>query len=110
VQIEGDGCGKYCNIELGWHCNNSYVGNISVNIDRTFRTVGGTDSTCYSIIMCGDGVVSDKPGGEQCDDRNIDDGDGSSCMHVCMYACLSTLLFRAHVHVYRSLVLYKHLA
>ncbi|TVQ97277.1 MAG: DUF4215 domain-containing protein [Deltaproteobacteria bacterium] len=60
---DGDGCSRFCRVEPGWDCRNT-PGQPS---ECFFRGVREGD--------CGNGILEP---GEQCDDGNVEDGDGCS--------------------------------
>lgn len=59
--VDGDGCSRFCTIELGFRCHNAGF----------FET--GMPSFCQAV--CGDLVQA---GAEECDDGNLFSGDGCS--------------------------------
>lgn len=75
---DGDGCNSTCFVETGWNCTVHPIPQIEYD-EQTglYHTVGpGGDSRCARLPHCGDGkrnVV-----GEECDDGNLEDGDGCS--------------------------------
>ncbi len=97
--IDGDGCEVGCMLscETAEHCDDGNVcnGAESCNTDTHVCQAGqpaadqtscGTDLECNDgrclPVGCGDGTQSST---EQCDDGNLDDGDG--CDSDCTYSC-----------------------
>ena len=73
--IDGDGCSSVGEVEPGYICN----------ITETPDEFGKQPSICVARA-CGDGIVAT---GEQCDDGNLDNGDGCSikCKIETGYTC-----------------------
>jgi len=76
--INGDGCSSNCKIEtdLFYECYNE-PGRVP-------------ESFCYHVAVCGDGYhYRDLPNVEECDDGNLNDGDGCSryCTVEYSWAC-----------------------
>lgn len=71
----GDGCSATCRTEVGWSCASTSAG------PNTLHRIGGS---CSAI--CGDRLIRI---GEQCDDGNVDSGDGcsNSCVRELGYTC-----------------------
>jgi cysteine-rich repeat protein len=68
---DGDGCSSICEVEDGWQCCRVASGSSYVQATPT------TWSTTL-CTKCGDGK---KLCSEECDDGNINDGDGCKCVH-----------------------------
>jgi cysteine-rich repeat protein len=51
--LAGDGCSASCAIESGWWCMYEIVRESWRDGDGVWRTLNGTDSTCYELIFCG---------------------------------------------------------
>lgn len=71
----GDGCSATCRTEVGWICQVTPVGGGALH---------ATGGSCSAV--CGDRLIR---AGEQCDDGNIDSGDGCSnaCVRELGYTC-----------------------
>ncbi len=82
--VEGDGCSAVCTINSGWSCSeepSTCVQNICGN--------GGTcsqDSDCNGFAqICNGGFCVEN--GEECDDGNLNNGDGCSSICVLTKEC-----------------------